>query len=383
MNADSLDRRSFLKLGSVGIAAAAAGKPRQGGAAESAATEPADTVTRTLGRTGMKVSVVGLGTLRMSEPAVIQAALDRGINYIDTARSYMGGKVEEVVGEATKGRRDKLYIATKIKPKSKEQMFSDAEASLRALATDHVDVLFVHSLTSKEQVMNETSREVVAELRRQGKTRFVGVSTHKNEVAVIDAVLEDPDKLFDVVLVRYNFKERPEIKEAIARAAKAGIGIVAMKTQAKTGYDTKELGDISPHQAALKWVLNDPNVAVAVPGMVDLAQVKENTEVMGMKLSTVDRQILSRYGRAIEPYYCQACGACEATCPKGIDIAAVNRCLMYAEGYGDIELARTTYAELPRELSVAACTDCPECVAECRYGIEIGARIRDAKALFA
>ncbi len=182
----------------------------------------------------------------------------------------------------------------------------------------------------------------------------------------------------------YNFKSDPSLKEAIARAAKAGVGIIAMKTQAG-GYETKELGDISPHQAALKWVLQDLNVAAAIPSMVDLDQIKENTQVMHMdlKLSQVDRRILERYGQAIAPYYCHRCGGCAATCPQGVDIPTVNRCLMYAEGYRDLDLARTTYAELPRTVSAAACANCSTCVAQCARGITIAQQMRRAQALFA
>jgi len=250
------------------------------------------------------------------------------------------------------------------------------------LQTDHIDLFFLHNVDDADDVMNEEAREALAQLRKEGKVRFLGVSTHR-EGPVIDALVQDPDKFFDAVLVRYSYRSRAGTKEAIAKAAKAGLGVIAMKTQAG-GYKTEELGDISPHQAALKWVLQDPNVHLAIPGMVDLAQVKENTEVMRMmKLTRVDKQILDRYATAIAPFHCVGCGDCEGTCPRGVRVADVNRCLMYAEGYGDMDLARSTYAALPAELTAEACTDCETCVVKCSGGIQVAARMRVARRLFA
>jgi len=383
MSPDSFNRRNFLKMGSLGVAAAAAAEPGQNSLAEAAETKKTDVAYRTLGRTGLKVSVVGFGAMRSSEPAVMKAAFDRGVNWLDTAHSYMRGRNEKVCGEALKGYRDKVYVTTKTGARSKDEIFREAETSLQSLGTDHVDLYLLHVVDSKREVMNQEVREAFAELRKQGKVRFLGVSTHENQPEVLDAIAQDPDRFFDAVLVQYNFKSPPRVKEAIANAAKVGVGIIAMKTQAG-GYKTKELGDISPHQAALKWVLQDTNVATTIPAMQNLDQLNENTQVMGLlKLSKVDKQILSQYGKAIASVHCSTCGGCKGTCPKGVRIPDVNRCLMYAEGYGDMELAFEAYSTLPRELTAAACTDCTTCVAKCVNGIDIASRMRDARAMFA
>jgi predicted aldo/keto reductase-like oxidoreductase len=125
-------------------------------------------------------------------------------------------------------------------------------------------------------------------------------------------------------------------------------------------------------------------VSTAIPAMVDLQQVEEDTAVMAMRgLTNVDRQILSRYGAAIAPFYCIGCKECRPTCPRGVDIPTVNRCLMYAEGYGDMELARTTYARMPVESTAAVCADCPECVADCPNGLRIAHKMRQAMTTLA
>jgi len=381
MGYNPLNRRNFLKLSSVGVVSAAASKRVRAQETESAEQDTTGVAERTLGRTGLKVSVIGFGAMRTSESAVMRAAFDRGVNWLDTARAYMDGKNERICGEALKGYRDRVRVTTKTGERSKRGILRDVERSLKSLQTDYVDLLLLHIADKPAELTNQETREALEQVRKEGKVRFVGVSTH-NEAEILDAVAQDPDKFFDVVLARYNFRSPKSVKEAIARAAKAGIGVIAMKTQAG-GYKTDEMGDISPHQAALKWVLQDQNVTFAIPAMVNLDQVKENTEVMGMKLSSVDKQILSRYGNAIAPYHCLGCKECDGTCPNRVDIAEVNRCLMYAEGYGDIDLARSVYAGLPPAVTAAVCGDCPECVAQCPNGVRIADRMQAARILFA
>jgi predicted aldo/keto reductase-like oxidoreductase len=199
---------------------------------------------------------------------------------------------------------------------------------------------------------------------------------------VLNALVDDKDRFFDTCLVSYNFESSKEDAAAIERAAKAGIGIIAMKTQAG-GYKTRALGNISPHQAALKFVLQNQNVTMAIPGMKDLSQFRENVAVMGMTFKAADARILQRYHTAVAGFYCDLCGTCEGTCSRGVDISKVNRSLMYAEGYQEPELARETYRELPRPLSADACLDCPVCTAQCAKGLNIAAKMAQARTLLA
>ena len=375
-----IDRRAFLKAGAVGAAVAASGLGfAQAQPAKPKAGTPA---YRTLGRTGLKLSVIGMGGLKTAEPAIFQAGFDRGINFVDTARVYMEGRNERIVGEALQGYRDKVYVVTKVWPGTKEEMEQSIAESLKELKVDYVDLLQLHSIRTTDAVRDEVFRGVFSEARKKGQTRFIGVSTHASEPDVINAVVDDPDKLWDMVLVSYNFKSDPKVKEAIARAAAANIGIIAMKTQAG-GYETGRFGAVSPHQAALRWVLNDPNVTAAIPGMVNLDQVNENVAVMGMELAAADLEILEQYGQAIAPYYCHRCQKCAPTCPMRVDIAEVNRSLMYAEGYRDLDLARSTYRTIPKGATAATCGDCPTCTARCIHGLDLAERMKKAQQIFA
>jgi hypothetical protein len=380
----AINRRAFIKAGVLGGAAGLAGlRTAIGSSGEATAGNPGP-VYRTLGRTGLKITVVSFGAMLTPEAEVIRAGLDRGINYIDTARRYMNGKNEGIVAQAVKGIRNNVYLATKARPTSdtKKDLFRDVEESLTELRTDHIDVLQLHSLKGRERAFIPEVREALVQLRQQGKVRFFGVTTHTNQAEVLQALTEDPDRFFDVALVGYNFKSPPEIRQAIARAAKAGIGIIAMKTQAG-GYQTAALGSISPHQAALKWALQDANVTAAIPGMKDLAQLQEDMSVMGLALTQGDERILQRYGQAIHPYYCQLCGKCEGSCARGVALSDIHRCLMYAEGYGSRELAREVYRQIPKRASLGRCRDCPACTASCVNGIDIPAKLERAGRILA
>jgi aryl-alcohol dehydrogenase-like predicted oxidoreductase len=296
----------------------------------------------------------------------------------------MDGRNEEIVGAALKGRRDTVYVATKTLPDSRstKDMIRDVETSLKALGTDYIDIIQLHSLKDKERIFISETREALVRLREQGKVRFFGVTTHKNQPEVLDALTEDKEPFFDTALVAYNFESSEKIAEAIERAAKAGIGIIAMKTQAG-GYRTQTLGGVSPHQAALKWALKNPSVTAAIPSMQNLAHLRENLAVMGMSFTRSDGRVLQQYHAAVDSFYCDLCGTCEGTCPKGVAISTINRSLMYAEGYRSYELALSTYREIPLPRAASVCLDCPVCVASCVRGLNITAQMDRARNMLA
>jgi predicted aldo/keto reductase-like oxidoreductase len=382
-----MKRREFLKAGLVGTASTLIGTSGFDLALQSAAAEPfvfPTPVYRTLGRTGLKITVVSFGAMLTPEAEVMEVAFDHGINYVDTARRYMGGKNEEIVGRALKGRRNRIYLATKIQPASvsKEAIFKDVETSLKALETDYIDVIQLHNLTDGVRISDPAIREALVRLKEQGKVRFFGVTSHTNQVQVLNALLEDKDNFFDTALVGYNFKSGNDLKETIAKAAQKKIGIIAMKTQAG-GYVTDALGPISPHRAALKWVLQDKNVTAAIPGMRDLTELREDVGAMGLKFSYFDELVLQRYGAAVSPYYCHFCGQCESSCPNGVAISTINRSIMYAEAYRSRELSLATYREIPATASASVCLDCQTCVARCVNRLDIPAKMARARKILA
>lgn len=329
---------------------------------------------RTLGNTGLKVTAVGYGAMRTTDPALLAHALDLGINIVDTAHVYQGGNNEKLVGNVLNNRRKDVILCTKLKQKSVEQMMRDFEISLKRLKTDYIDILYLHSARRISDIQNEDYMKFYQKLKKQGKVRFIGFSTHSNETELVNQAAQD--KFWDVILVAFNFSKEKALSEAIKVAAQSGIGIVAMKTQAG-GYETEEMGDLSPHQAALKWVLQSEGVHTTIPGVKTFDELNEDFQVMNTKLGWNDRKTLYHYGNAIRNKYCVGCNACKEQCPYGVDIPEVNRCFMYYEGYRDIDLARSSYADLSAKTNASKCGLCAECKVICPHGIDIAARMKN------
>ena len=162
-----MNRRTFLKAGLVGATSALVGGSAIADAAQRyASAEPfvfPTPVYRTLGRTGLKVTVVGFGAMLTTEPEVMKTAFDHGINYVNTARVYMRGKNEEILGKALKGIRDKVYVATNVLPPSSsiKEIVKDVEASLKALETDYIDLIQLQNTDPERMFIPETREALV------------------------------------------------------------------------------------------------------------------------------------------------------------------------------------------------------------------------------
>lgn len=366
-----------------------------GAAALEAAVSPAGRAdeTRVLGKTGIVVSPVGIGAMTTRDPDVIRHALDKGANYVDTADCYMGGENERIVGRALKGIRGKVVVASKVHIAPVDQMIRSVENSLKSLATDVIDVMQLHGIGSEAEVVNDNAREALRKLIEQGKIRVAGVTTHSGQEAVLRAVMKHG--FYKTALVGYSFRTDvgltasirnalvpgPGLSAAIRDAGAAGIGVIAMKTQAG-GYEVPDSA-LSPHQAALAWVLENPGVALAIPGMVSFAQVDENLAARGMRLGWSGRKTLSLYSRAIADRHCGLCGHCAGACPRGVDVQGVLRSLTYLEGYGRVDLARDSYRGLGPGRTAAACLSCAGCVVSCPLKLEVDRLARRAHGALA
>lgn len=370
MEESRFSRREVLKLGGT-VTALGIVLPRSLLGMDLAQAGKAEVEYRVLGRTGLKVSTVSIGCMTSPE-AVIAKAFDMGINWFDTAHTYKGGRNEEEVGRALAGKRDQAYICTKLPRGSTASMLAKLDVSLKRLQTDHVDLLLAHGVSSSAGVSNDASVAALEKAKKDGKTRFIGVSTHSRMAEVIDAAVNA--NAYDAVLTVYNFDAPKELHDAIARANKAGVGIIAMKTQ--RGNIPSPAGGLTPHQAMLKWVLENENVACAIPAMQTFKQLEENVGVMGKRLGFIDRRRLEHYAAATAGMYCTGCAGCAGTCPRDVDIAAVRRCAMYLNGYRDEALARERYGEIASNAS--ACLACAHCTARCVRGVSLQPVLKDA-----
>ena len=328
---------------------------------------------RNLGKWGVKLSKVGLGSyltigMHVSDDLAAECvalAFDSGINWFDTAHGYKGGRNEAEVGRALKDKRDRVYISTKLNGAGVDKMLADLDVSLQRLQSDYVDNLMVHGLSRRAEVLDGDHLEALERAKKAGKTRFLGFSCHSNMAECMEAVAESG--FFDDVVVKFNYTADARLLAAVEKAAGAGIGVIAMKTQ--LGDFPNPGGTLTPHQAALKWVLDNPNITCAVPGTRDFRQLEQNIAVMGQRLAAWERRELERYAAETAALQCTGCGSCQEACPYGVEVAEVRRCSMYLDGYRDPDLARENYRELAG--NAAPCVDCSDCVVRCTQGTNL------------
>jgi aryl-alcohol dehydrogenase-like predicted oxidoreductase len=332
---------------------------------------------RNLGETGLKVTAVSMGVMNCSNPAVLHRAFDLGINFYDTADCYMHGRNEEMVGQVFKGRRDKVFIQTKVHPHDEKRMRASVETSLRRLQTDYIDVLLWHGLTSTEEVSDSGLFEFMSKMKKEGKARFTGFSAHSNMASLLREAAKS--NFHDVALVSYNFTHSKDLKEAVAFAAKSRIGIVAMKTQAG-GYKKERVGGVSPHQAALKYVLMDQNVSMAIPGVTTIEQIEECAAVMGTSFSKENLKELKQYKSFLQGRVCTMCGGCIGECPYGVSHGDLLRAVMYHDGYENDSLVRECLDTISSQ-AIQSCSECSSCAIICQRGLNIKAQIKLAHEL--
>ena len=206
-----------------GFLAAAAALPALG-----APVETSKVSYRVLGKTGLKVTSVGFGSMITSDPSVIARALEMGVTYFDTARGYQGGNNERMVGGALKSRRKEIVLSSKSEAKTAAAATAELETSLKELGTDYLDIWYIHSRDKPAQVPDELV-EAWVRAKEQGKIRHIGLSTHSpNEM--VDRILEIGK--IEVVLSTYNFTMGATRDATFERIHNAGLGLVAMKVMA-------------------------------------------------------------------------------------------------------------------------------------------------------
>lgn len=396
MGNNRIKRREFIGKATLGLFSTGLALPLLKSNAFTS-EQPQKVIYRTLGRTKLRIPVVSFGVMNSDSPDLIKRALDMGINHLDTAHVYLRGNSERVIGEVLQksGNRDKIYVATKMRfardrqknvfilrgterepGASEENLFKQLETSLQRLRTDYIDILYLHSCYSPQMAAYEPLMNALVKAKKQGKARFIGVSTHSNEPDVIRASVDAG--VYDVVLAAYNFAQnhRDEVKKAIKYAVSKGVGVVAMKTQG--GKSMQEKGEIEiNHEAALKWVLEDENVCTTIPGVTAFEQLDQNLMVMNnLALSGAERSEIQFASSLKGKIYCQNCRSCIPTCPNNAEIPNLMRAFMYAKAYGNYIQAGMTVAELPRKKGLNVCRSCSLCMASCPNGINIGSRVK-------
>jgi len=377
-------RREFLKAGAAGVAGATLSNcspPPQ--------EQPAQIgqiIYRTLGRTGLRLPVVSMGTAYAINLA--QAALQSGIVYIHTSSSYSERNHERMLGRLFRDRpRDSFVIATSpdlpyqyvegqgrssdIGRDTDPKLITESlESSLQRLGLDYVDIFYFVSIGSRETALHEPYMNEFGRLKKEGKTRFTGIGTHANEPEVIRAAAESG--FWDVVLTAYNFRQshHREVRAAIDKAAEAELGVVAMKTQAGVYWDRWRRRMINM-KAALKWVLQNENVHTTIPAFSNYDEMSEDLSIMESLRLTPEEERDLRLGDELgfSGVYCQQCGQCLGLCPASMDIPTLMRASMYAFGHQQSQKARDTLRTW--KPSAIACETCQRCAVRCSLGLDI------------
>lgn len=346
-------------------------------------------VYRTLGKTGLKLPVINMGVMLTDNPNLIRTALDSGILLLDTAHGYMQGRNEETIGGVIKGRpRDSYYIATKVNlPQNRttglymegattEEFLKRLDVSLKRLGVDYVDILYQHGVSRKESVMYEPVLKAFDQAKKDGKIRFSGVSTHSNEPEVIHAATDS--KAHDVILTSYNFKQKhyAEVRNAIAGASRAGIGIVGMKA-IRGGYQqpptTKNI------TGSFKWILQDPNVHTVITGFTTFEHIEIDLSIMDDLTLTEPEKLELQKEASIRGLYCQGCRQCLGQCPEKLPIPDLMRAYMYTYDYRSLAHAQDLIVSL--NLPDKVCEDCSYCPVKCSIGFNVPKKIRDVARL--
>jgi hypothetical protein len=344
---------------------------------------PSGLAFRTLGKTGLKVTSVGCAAGAIPDPVVLERALDLGINYYDTARIYYNGKSEQILGSVIKGKRDRIVLASKTFSNTRETILKDIETSLNALGTDHLDIYHQHSRHTPQEITDEMI-ETMELVKQQGKTRFIGVSTHDPN-AMVDFILKVGK--FDAVQTTYSYAIGAPYRDgAIAKLYNAGIGIIAMKVVIATATPKGDKGNHLSNEgglAAIKWVLNNPAISTTVPWSETIEELEINFRAMTEKYTPEDEKILFARSEQIRELYCRMCFQCKGKCPKGVPVADELRFLAYNDFKGNIHEAREGFWELPREIRNIRCSDCSECAVKCPNGVKVRDRLIRAQDLLA
>lgn len=415
-------RRDFLRTASLtGLAAGVAPAAALAAAAKNqdkaqkqapAGSEAVGIPRRKLGKTGVSVPVLGLGGMfdTINNQLLLKQAHTWGVTYWDTAEGYGNGLSEEgfgrYFGRNPDARKD-IFLVSKFSHKagSGDDFSGKAatgdntaklDAALKRLQTSYLDMFFIHAIGSVDEMA--PYKDWAAEMKKAGKIKFFGFSTHTNMEDCLLGAAKLP--WIDAVMVTYNYRlmQTPKMKQAMADCVKAGIGLVAMKTQGGGPVKTDSEEELklagrflergfTDKQAKLKAVWNDPNIASICSQMPNLTILSANVACARDKTSLAreDVDVFTRLAEHTKGDYCAGCGSiCQGAVGGLVPVNDVMRCLMYYRDYAEPDLAREVFAALPEETrSRMLDVDYSQAEKACPQGLAIAELMREARTLLA
>ncbi len=352
---------------------------------------------RILGKTKQSIPILLVGGgagFKGGIDARIKLALEYGVDYIDTARKYAAGASERNAA-ATLQRLNALestWITSKTGKWSAPGLEQDVAFSLMTMKRPFVDLYFLHGLDELAPLNDKQLIKAAERLKQQKKIRFFGFSCHGgNVVELLHAAASRP--FIDAVMFRYSFRDygNQELNRAIDAAHRAGVGLIAMKTQgSEAGFRDawkkfEGSGKWTKHQAVLKAVWADRRITAAVSHMEDTSQLKQNLAAAldESPLGQRDSDALRRYAALTRPYACEGCDhLCGAALQAPAHIGTTLRCLMYHDSYHDPYKALEVFHRLPPEARKLEGIDFSAAERACPHGVRIGTHMRRAAELF-
>ncbi len=371
---------------------------------------------RKFGNTGAMVSALGFGCMRLPEfqdeqgnwqvdqektNEMLMRAYELGVNYFDTAYFYCHSNSEIAVGKALKGVRDKVYISTKCplelvnSPEDYEKILDD---SLRKLDSDYVDFYHFWGINQKtfdEKIVPLGLLEKAKALKEKGKIRHISFSFHDTPEA-LKHIIDHGEGYLESVLLQYNLLDRTN-EEMIGYAAQKGLGVVVMgpvgggRLAAPTQLGEKlGTGSLHTYELALRFVLGNPGVCVALSGMENPQMVEQNAAVGSLETPMSEAQ-WRQVGTSLEELkkfselYCTGCNYCQP-CPRNIKIPTIFQAYTYHNVYGLTELAKKTYLnyvnnEKEPGATCADCIDCGQCEEKCPQHLKIRDLLRKVEPI--
>ncbi|MCL2708813.1 MAG: aldo/keto reductase, partial [Defluviitaleaceae bacterium] len=351
------------------------------------------------GKTGIRVSRLGFGAMRLPMREVdgksvadeelsvplIRHAFDLGVNYIDSAFGYCGGTSESIVGKAVKGRRDKIYISTKNPTGDCDgaAWTERLETSLKRLDTDYIDFYNYHgaSINAYRSWKEAENGPIQAALKAkdQGMIRHISFSTHDKPENIIELI---DTGFFDSITLQYNLLDRSN-EGAIAHAKQKGLGVTVMGPVGggRLGSPSEvirgllEKKPVSTAEMALRFVLANENVHIALSGMNEISQVDENVQIASREGSLTGDELLRvkemmEENKKLASLYCTGCNYC-LPCPKEINTPHIFGIMNTHKVYGLTNNAKNEYANVinkrgwVKSADASACAECGECEGKC------------------
>ena len=330
----------------------------------------------TLGKTGLRVSRMGFGGIPIQKVnasvthALMERLAQRGVNYIDTARGYTVS--EQFLGEALEGGlREKFVVATKSMARTKEAMARDIDISLKNLRTDYIDLYQIHnpSLAELEQVLAPGGAlEALMEAKAAGKIRHLGLTAHM--AAVFERALELD--WVETVMFPYNIVETQD-EELMAKCREKNVGFICMKPMAGGALEDAHL--------ALRFIRQNENVSVVIPGMYDIREIDENLSAMEdiSALTSDELAKIETIRRELGTQFCRRCNYCQP-CTAGISISGIFVLEGYLQRYGLGDWAQKRYDALNKK--AGDCVGCGACEKRCPYQLPIREMLARCKQEF-